>query len=353
MKKLFITLAAMVAVATACLGASGAGLARGPVNDLALIYQGGAHRIAWTEDEIEPYVTHRFADSSEQWLFDGFLFLEFKDGRGRQFSPGYDSLNATRNDWLSYAATLFAPDRALHALDRVIGRKKAELGDPGFRHRIVLTLLVPIPGQKDWGELNGRSLDFDNRADQREAIVWFADTLRRRFESEHFENIDLHGFYWIDEDMVATRDLTADIAPELHSHGLLFYWIPYFKAPGHERWRELGFDIAYHQPNHFFQDHIPDSRLDEAVDEAEACGMAMEFETDERALSQDPLSASFRPRMESYIDSFIRRGVFDTASVAYYTGNHLLLDMRRQPSEPNQAITDRLARIIVGRRAAK
>ena len=82
------------------------------VRDLALIYQGGAHRIDWTEDQFAPYVTHKFADGTEDWIFDGYLFLEFKDGRGAQLSPGYDSINATRQVWEWYLDRIFEPAMA-------------------------------------------------------------------------------------------------------------------------------------------------------------------------------------------------------------------------------------------------
>ncbi|MDE5595604.1 MAG: DUF4855 domain-containing protein [Muribaculaceae bacterium] len=49
------------------------------IRDLALIYQGGSQRIPWTEDQIEPYVVHKFGNGKKDWLFDGFLFLEFAD----------------------------------------------------------------------------------------------------------------------------------------------------------------------------------------------------------------------------------------------------------------------------------
>lgn len=120
-------------------------------------------------------------------------------------------------------------------------------------------------------------------------------------------------------------------------------------APGHEHWRALGFDTAYHQPNHFFSDDIPDERLDMAVDEAMRCRMAMEFECDERALSQSADCAA--GRMAAYMDAFERRGVFENSPLAYYTGHHLLTDFVRNPSPENAALADRLAQYIVRRRA--
>lgn len=331
-----------------CLFVQAQDFATCDVRDLALIYQGGAHRCDWAADDIEPYVAHRFADGTEDWLFDGFLFLEFKDGRGRQFSPGYDKENATRADWEWYIERLFERGKSLHALDSVIGAKKKSIGDPGFRHKIVLTLMVPIGGQTDWGEIGGKAMDFNEAADRKAAICWFADRLADRFAAESFENLELYGFYWIDEDMVSSRDLLPDISSYVHGKGMKFIWIPYYNAPGHERWRELGFDIAYHQPNHFFQTEIPDERLDSAIDEALTYGMAMEFECDERALSQS--SQAFAPRMTAYMDAFERRGVFARSALAYYTGNHLLTDFVRNPSAGNAMLADRLARFIQQRR---
>lgn len=323
----------------------------GKVRDLALIYQGGAHRIDWKEKQIEPYVTHKFADGTEDWLFDGYLFLEFKDGRGAQLSPGYDTINATKEVWEWYLDRLFEQDKSLDALNKVITKKKALLGDPGFKHKIVLTAVVPLNGQTDWGELDGKQLDFNNTDDQKQAMRWFIDQLTDRFAAAGYDNLDLYGIYWIDEDMVHTNDFPREIKDYIHDKGLEFVWIPYFKAPGSERWKDLGFDIAYQQPNHFFDTAIPDSRLDEAIDIALAYNMGVEFETDERALSQDP--DSYRDRMVAYIEAFENRGVFEKAPIAYYTGNHLFTDMVDNPSAENQEIMDRLARHITDRRKAQ
>ena len=321
------------------------------VRDLALIYQGGAHRIDWTEDQFEPYVTHKFADGTEDWIFDGYLFLEFKDGRGAQLSPGYDSINATRKVWEWYLDRIFEEGKSLDALNKVIAKKKEQLGDPGFKHKVALTAIVPLKGQTDWGELNGKALDFNNVEDQIAAEQWFLDQLTDRFAAGNYENLDLYGIYWIDEDMVHTNDFPKQVKDYVHSKGLDFLWIPYFNAPGAERWKELGFDIAYQQPNHFFNDAIPDSRLDDAVKFALAHNMGMEFEADENALSQDTVQPR-RNRMLAYIEAYERNGVYEKSPLAYYTGSHMLLDMVQNPSPENQEIMDRFSRHIVDRRKA-
>ncbi|MDE5555621.1 MAG: DUF4855 domain-containing protein, partial [Muribaculaceae bacterium] len=68
------------------------------VRDLALIYQGGSQRIPWTEDQIEPYVVHKFADGHKDWLFDGYLFLEFADLPECNYAPGYSGKRDARQE---------------------------------------------------------------------------------------------------------------------------------------------------------------------------------------------------------------------------------------------------------------
>ena len=319
------------------------------IRDLALIYQGGTQRIPWTIDQIEPYVVHKYAGGGKDWLFDGFLFLEFADMPECNFAPGYRGKRAARkDDWQRYLNSMFESGKALYALDSCITVNKAEIGDPGFRHKVIITLPTPHPHQKDWGQIDGRNLDFDNVDDAYAACKWYIDELTARFNTAGFANIDLSGIYWVDEDMRYLGGFTKAISPYIHSKGLQFVWIPYFRAKGFEDWRELGFDIVYHQPNHFFNPKISDSRLDEACSLARHYGMGMEFECDENALSQRQDCRA--NRMQAYIDAYWRNNVFTDAAIAYYTGSHLLLDFANNPSEQNQALSDRLAAIIAERR---
>ena len=100
------------------------------VQDMALIYQGGSHRLDWTADEFRPYVVHRFADGTKDWLFDGFLFLEFKNGSGRHYTVGYEKLNARKGEWAWLLDRIFEEGKSLSALDQCITEEIAELGKP-------------------------------------------------------------------------------------------------------------------------------------------------------------------------------------------------------------------------------
>lgn len=323
---------------------------RWPVNqvrDLALIYQGGVGRIDWTESDFEPYVAHTFADGTTDWIFDGYLFLDMRGPNGSLATTGLAD-GAKKDDWLWYLDRLFEDGKSLDALDACIGRYKEKLGDPGFKHKLVLSLLPPDYGLKGWGELGGRELDFSNDSDRVEASKWYVDTLVGRFNAGGYENLELIGIYYFDEDLIFCHDFPKLIAPYVHSLGLEFSWIPYFKARGYERHREMGFDITYMQPNHFFDTPIPYKRLDETIDIALRNGMAVEFECDSDALSQK--EDSKYSRLVDYITAFERHGLFDSAPIAYYTGSKMFIDMRDNPSPENQAVMDRLCGHIVDRR---
>ena len=95
----------------------------GKVRDLALIFQGGVHRIDWNERQIAPYVTHKFANGTEDWLFDGFLFLEFKDGRGVQLAPGFLSSRTTANSSFPTFACPMHAKMIGNAISTVYSRK--------------------------------------------------------------------------------------------------------------------------------------------------------------------------------------------------------------------------------------
>ena len=265
--------------------------------------------------------------------------------------PVYGARNAGKTEWEWYLGRLFEKGKSLDALNSCIERQKAELGAPSFKHKVVLSIPTPITGHTDWGELDGRKLDFNNYADQILAVSWFIDQLVGRFQSEGYENLELAGLYWVDEDICHTKELVKYVSPLVHEKGLDFVWIPYFKARGYDRWRELGFDIAYHQPNHFFDKSIPDSRLDEACDIAFELGMAMEFECDSKALFG--IEDSSYERMKAYIEAFRRKHVFDDSAIAYYTGSKGFIDMAENPCAENQSIMDELARIIMERRHNK
>lgn len=321
--------------------------ATGRVRDLALIYQGNKRRPAWTQEDFVPYLTHKFADGHRDWTFDGFLFLEFDNGEGVSFQPSLGKM-ATKADWQWYLDKLFEEGKSLDALDKCIDRMKAEIGDPGFKHKIVLTIMTPYSKTVNWGEVDGKELDFTDKNQAALAAKWYIDEMVNRFHSNNYKNLELTGLYWLDEDMCHTFDLAKYIEPYVHAHNLEYIWIPYYNARGLGTWRELGFDIVYQQAGYAFggKHHL---RLRDVTDLSRGLGLGLEFEMDDNSLYEREPVSNYN-LMRDYIDWFEETGVWERSGVAYYTDNNAIKKMSESTQEFNKRLLDRLFGIIVERR---
>jgi len=317
------------------------------IADLVLIYQGGAHRPAWTPDEFAPYVSFRERGQGRgSWLFDGFLFIEFKDERGHEYAKGYQQKPARHKEWLWLLERNFERGHAVDALDQAIASAAKSIGPPPRRRQVVLTLPEPIHGQTDWGELDGRTLDFTKSEDRIAACAWQVKKALAKWRALNPKHLDLAGFYWVAEHSLHGDAILPRIAADIHAQGKRFFWIPFWNAQGTADWRSLGFDAAYQQPNHFFHPEIPDSRLDAACAFASTNQMGLEFECDGRALKSEEV---FRPRLRAYLEAFERNGVNTNAAMAYYEGGGALRQMANSADPQGRALYDEVARWVAAR----
>ncbi len=318
------------------------------IRDLALIYQGNKRRPAWTVDDFVPYITHKFADGHRDWTFDGLLFLEFDNGEGVSFVPSLGKMG-TKADWQWYLDKLYEKGVSLDALDQCIDSMKAEIGDPGFKHKIVLTILTPCLKTENWGEIDGKEIDMSKYEDAALAAKWYIDQLVSRFYENNYKNLELTGLYWLDEDLCHTFDLPKYVEPIVHGHGLDYIWIPYFNARGLGTWREQGFDMVYLQPGYLFNNETHHLRLKDTTDYARGLGIGLELEMDSSSLYEKEPVSTYN-RLRDYIDWYEEQGVWDRAGVAYYTGNNAVKMMDESSFEFNHRLLDRLFKIIVERR---
>ncbi len=320
------------------------------INDLVLIYQGGVHRLDWTREQLTPYVVHTDARGKRDWFFDGFLFFEFKDGKGRGYASRYDDLNARKEEWSWLIDRHFEENKALSALNTTIQQQILILGEPPRKHQVVLGLPEPIPGQKDWGELNGQVLDFSNDQHRLAACRWYIDELMTRFFSANYQYIELVGFYWISEDMKTSQNITVSVGSYIRQKNRKFFWIPYWNAYGATDWQKYGFDVAYQQPNHFFSPNIPDERIDMACQQAYSNNMGMEMEFDARALADT--KDSYRERLITYLDKFEALGVYNESAIAYYEGGGAIIYFAKSKNPKDIELLDRMATLVQKRQKA-
>ncbi len=322
------------------------------VVDLALIYHGGVHRgYDWTQEKFYPYIVHEDIKGKKSWLFDSFLFLEFKDGKGRNFAPGYDSLKARKTEWSWLIERHFEKEKAFHALNSALDEAIAVMGKPHFKHKLIVGIPSPIRNQKDWGSLGSKELDFSSYDDRIAASSWYIDQFTTRFKQEKLDNLELAGFYWVDEDVKDGKEILIPIGDYIRSKGNQFYWIPYWNAAGVFSWKDFKFDFAWLQPNHFFNNKVDDSRIDEACAKAREFNMGMEMEFDDRALYRATENKRFR--LDTYIESFQKNKVFETSSIAYYQGGDAFYKLAKSKDIKDREMADKLTAEIIKRKEIK
>ena len=101
-------------------------------------------------------------------------------------------------------------------MNSCIEHYKTIIGEPQFKHKIVLGVVSPITDQTDWGSLDGKVLNFAHRNDQIKAAKWYIDQLTERFNEGAYENLELTGFYWLEESTAKCGDLPKDVSDYIH-----------------------------------------------------------------------------------------------------------------------------------------
>lgn len=314
------------------------------ISDLVLIYHGATHRPDWNVNELKPYV-YTENETGFHWLFDGYLFLEIFDNiKGYEYDPGFGYKTAAKEQWEWLLDRYFGQDRGPDALEAILD-SLAEKGKTPMRPRkVVISIPCPAHGFTNWGELDGKQMDFNKDEDQIAAACWFIDQAMDKWEKKKYKHIQLEGFYWVHEDAVKDYGIIPLVKEYLQKKDMKFYWIPYWKAPKAEQWSSLGFDFAYQQPNYFFSTDIPYPRLDSACQFGQKHEMGMEMEFDENVAKPE-----IRTRYYDYIKSFEANGVWASRQVAYYEGGGAWLQMTRSNEPEMKEMVKTLSDIIISR----
>lgn len=322
-------------------------------SDMVLIYGGGHHRqpYAWTPEILKDYIVYLDRQGKRHWLFDSFLLIEFMDplvngGAGKTFITGakYNGNympSANKTDWENLINYYFSSSSSgAGAIDMAIEDAKSVLGEPKRKRQIVVGVPEPITylysatatgGSSYWGELEGKNLDFKESADRILACKWYIDAVIKKFKDMNYKNIHLAGFYWVAEKSTHTNVILKPVADYIKSKKYGFEWIPYYNAEGYSFWKDYGFNYAYLQPNYFFRDDVPVSRLNEACAQAKSYGMGLELEFDNNALK----SYGKAYKLRDYMRVFKELGVWEKSRLAYYQGSWSLraLKYSSQPED--------------------
>ena len=197
----------------------------------------------------------------------------------------------------------------------------------------------------NWGELDGKKLhpsneDAEGRADRVTIAKWFVDETLKRFSEKDYENLQLIGFYWQEENGRIWEENGKSIADYIHSYNLDFYWVPWYEAYNNTKWKDYGFDKAWLQPNYHFDANATRQRLYDAYDKATANGMLLEMEWD----NLKPLQKHI-----DYLDVYEEKGVLADWPLTYYESGSMF-PSRDNIIDPDwKAFYERVAKDIADR----
>ncbi len=328
--------------------------------DMVLLYGGGHHRTpyTWDKSRLTSYVTYVDTELHAHWLFDSFLFLEIMDkgvgGENKMFANGYGLESANQTDWSNLINYYFQSDTGIGALDACIKEASYALGTSSQKRQIVMCIPEPIVRQhpeepssstKYWGKIDNQTLDFSKSSDRIKACKWYINQIRAKFDEKKYQNVELAGFYWIAEKATDTRSILKSLATYLNKLKYTFNWIPYYGADGYNQWQSLGFNYAYFQPNYFFNESVPDSRLEDACRKAIDNNMHMELEFDDNALS----SRGKAYRLRNYMKTFKEQGIWEKKRLAYYQGSASLLALKNSGNPTDTQLYHEFCNFVINR----
>ena len=309
-----------------------------------LVYTGGAHRPAYSVDDF----VHLIAiidttDRPKGWLCDGAIFIEPFTVSGRSYVRFPSARQSDGVDWKVYLDSIFAPTGPIARLNsavQVISQAAGPLGRP-----YQLAIMIPYPDQKAGTiQFAGSTYDLTKTGDRASAARTYVEEVLKRFGERSYQHIALSGFYWAEEGLVDLPDtvMVNGVANYVHSRGRRFLWIPAYGNQGVPKWRSMGFDEAWLQPNFFFHPEVPQTRFDSAVAIARGLGMGIEIEFDRRMFG----SAVFADRLVPYLTALEAAPDFRARSIAVYEGGGALIQLSRSHDEWHRALYHRLVRVL-------
>ena len=255
-----------------------------------------------------------------------FVYMAAVDENGKASGVLMDSiLFATRGEVNQYADRtegysffldeLFYDGLNMDAANRAKGTINAQLGTHD-KEKVWISVNCPSIGDT----FNGKTIQ--TVEDYNECIKWMIDEAERRFKEKNYQNLELVGFYWLEEAIRPNQwqteeahdyEACLEFNRYVHSLGYLTIWSPYYNAKGIWASHILGFDIGSLQPNHMFYSSEA-SRVTTAAELAKLYGISVEIEIESSAQGKDVLDY-----YREYLGTGYDYGYMDSVKL-YYQG---------------------------------
>jgi len=331
----------------------------GGIEHMVLIYGNSGSK--WTYLEAYPYVGYltpleeaNYQIIFQDYLFDSFLFLALRAPDGYAFDSPNRGEPATKTEWQWYIDSLFKEDEQLSAFDKAFGLVNQQLGG-NKKAKIYIMIPCPMPETQNFGAVDKEgNLSFNhsdptkNKNQRFKAVKWYVDQVLERFKKLQPKNLELVGFYWLEESInkkaVGGKELLLEISDYLHQKDLKFSWIPYYSVAEHRNYQDYGFDLCIYQPNYMFNSEIPISRLVDTAKEAYRYNLGVEIEASDSILG----SMSNRERFYDYLRAGRSFNFMTDATLAYYQGNNVFGSAALSSFPEIRDIYDNLYKFIKG-----
>jgi hypothetical protein len=298
----------------------------------------------WEKEDFIPYISYvDELNQSQDWFFDGALFLALGTPDGRTFVNAAPP-PSNKEDWDWYLDKTFAVGGDLDELNEAVEEVGIDLNDTNNKIKVVLMVPLPDTRQSNFGDVDGDSISENfnpnlvggtaSTANRIKAVDWYIDELMTRWNLKNYSHLTLEGLYWLNETVSTDDEVIIHTREQTHGLDLKFFWIPYFDA-AYGRWIDLGFDAVALQPNHYFTS-IP-SRIEEASNLAKEAGTGIEIEFDARMFTDNNYRQKFIDYLNGGVDySYMGDDIFK----AYYQGNRALFDAAYSTIPANRELYD-------------
>lgn len=381
--------------------------------DMTLIPGPSSHRnpLGWDKDRWRSHVSYTDGDGKEHWLFDSFLLIEGQqtdvfgsagytyvltessvpsapkalwqqlldfwfDGGTFLWQESYWG-NGTDSFGRWYTGNMVKPSPSfstgqLDALDACIRETAARIGAPPHKRYIIMGLPEPIyfdnyiasvtnpsaGNTKYWGAIGGEEMDFSEVDDRIRACKWFIDATRASFARKQYDYIELIGFYILPEVLSTSwrkqykeyDKLWPAVAEYLHGCNEGLFWIPYNMAEGYKTWKDFGIDMAYMQPNYYW-DENGKNPMAPTFTEIKRLGMGLELEFEYSMIEGINGAASaqkYRARFDEYLQWARSSGVYGTLPLALYSGTDAMHQLANSNYSGDIAMYYKLCEFIIG-----
>lgn len=324
--------------------------ASGFVNNMALIYTG--HYGATTDEGREigiydkntflPYVAHyNNSNVMDDTFFDTFLFLGLRTPEWRYFGDSADSTIWTyKTDWDWYINRIFTANQQLDALNQATAEAAAALGLSNNKSKVYI--MIPFPNSEitNFGDVDndGISENLNSTSSNMYKVAkWYIDTVIGRWNQSNFSNLELTGFYWLEEDIHKKNKGEVNAINSsgnyLHTLGLKLAWCPWSGASERNNWANYSIDFTILQPNHYFFMDTDYSRITSTATQAQTYQEGVEMEFDEAVL-YDP---DRYKRFYNYMKGGIQYGYMTGAIKGWYQDVYGIYNLYR--NKGNNGVT--------------